>query len=76
MVVEAAEPVAWTQPEGLALAEGTSVPGLGGQLEEGFHALSCDGWVHFLDKGINVDLLRRAVIRNDGEVIKLNWLWR
>jgi hypothetical protein len=44
MAVEAAEPVAWTKPEGLSLAGGDSMPGLGGQFEEGFHALSCDGW--------------------------------
>jgi hypothetical protein len=76
MVVEATEPVAWTKPEGLSLAGGDSLPGVGSRFEEGFHALSCDGWVHFLDKGIDAEQLRRAVTRNDGEMIKLSWLRR
>jgi hypothetical protein len=76
MVVEAGEPVAWTKPEELLIEGGSSLPRLGGQFEDGFHALTCDGWVRFLAKEIDADLLRWAITRNDGEVIKLDWLCR
>jgi hypothetical protein len=76
MLVEAAEPIAWTKPEELPLEDGRSLPGLGGQFEDGFHALTCDGWVHFLDKKIDADLLRWAIARDDGEVIKLARMYR
>jgi hypothetical protein len=76
MVVEAAEPVTWTKPEELSLEGGNPLPKLGCQFEEGFHALTCDGWIHFLGKGIDADRLRWAITRNDGEVIKLARLLR
>jgi Protein of unknown function (DUF1559) len=76
MLVEAGEPVAWTKPEDLPIECGSCMPRLGGQFEEGFHALTCDGWVRFLAKEIDVDMLRWAITRNDGEVIKLDWLCR
>ena len=68
MVVEAGETVAWTKPEDLPIECGSCVPRLGGQFEEGFHALTCDGWVRFLAKEIDADMLRWAITRNDGEV--------
>jgi Protein of unknown function (DUF1559) len=72
MVVEAGEPVAWTKPEDLPIECGSYVPRLGGQFEEGFHALYCDGSVRFLAKEIDADMLRWAITRNDGEVITLD----
>jgi hypothetical protein len=57
MVVEAGEPVDWTKPDELHIEGGGSLPRLGGQFEEGFHALSCDGFVRFLPKEIDADLL-------------------
>ncbi len=76
MVVEAGEPVTWTKPEDLPIECGSCVPRLGGQFEEGFHALTCDGWVRFLAKEIDADMFRWAITRNDGEVIKLDRLCR
>ena len=61
MVVEAGEAVAWTKPEELSIEVGSPLPKLGNQFEDGFHALSCDGQVRFLDQEIDADLLYRAV---------------
>ena len=71
MVVEAADPVAWTKPDELTLTNGSPLPEVGGQFKEGFHALTCDGEVLFLDRGIDADLLRWAITRNDGQVMTL-----
>jgi hypothetical protein len=76
MLVEADEPVAWTKPEELPIKAGGPLPRLGGPFADGFHALTCDGYVRFLAKEVDGDLLRRAITRNDGEVIELNRLCR
>jgi hypothetical protein len=68
MVVEGARIVPWTRPEDLPFDEERPLPHLGGLYERGFHALTCAGEIHFLPKGIDTDLLRSAISRNDGDV--------
>ena len=46
--VDEAHAVPWTQPEDWQLDENTPAAGLGGHFEGRFHALFCDGSVHFL----------------------------
>jgi len=68
MIVEGARIVPWTRPEDLRFDEKRPLPHLGGVYKWGFHALTCAGEVHFLRKGIDANLLRSAITRNDGEV--------
>ncbi len=68
MVVEGTRIVPWTRPDDLSFDEDRPLPELGGLYEGGFHALTCAGEVHFLRKGIDANLLRLAITRNDGEI--------
>lgn len=72
MVVEAAEPVPWMQPEGLTLdPRGGALPPLGGLFKSGFNVLMADGSVSMVRKDFNSSMLRAAVTRSGGET--LDW---
>jgi hypothetical protein len=72
-VVEGPSPVPWTKPEDLRFDKEGPLPSLGGHNEQGFHALTCDGSVHFFRKDIDTNLLRSAITRNDGEAVVQQW---
>jgi len=75
LVVEAAEAVPWTKPEGMpvpALGAAPAVPallGAGSTHPNGFNALFADGSVKFLKATINQIILRALISPAGGEVI-------
>jgi hypothetical protein len=75
MVAEATEPVEWTKPDDLpfpGLPGGPKpppVPKLGGPFPGGFHALMCDGAVHFFPATLSENTLRAMITINGGEVL-------
>jgi hypothetical protein len=73
MVVEAGEAVPWTKPEELPYNPKQALPKLGAGFDDGFHALFADGAVRFIKKGINGDILRALITRNDGMVIAVDF---
>jgi hypothetical protein len=78
MVVEAAEPVAWTKPEDVSFQRQGPLPKLGGQFEDGFYVAFADYSARFLSRKIVPETLRALITRNDGEVIDFDKLgpWR
>ena len=71
MVVEGAKPVIWTKPDDLPF-DGKEVPKLGGMFDGEFHALFGDGAVRRLPKGLDADVLKALIDRQDGQVIDLD----
>lgn len=78
MVAEAADPVEWTKPDELVYQDEVPktgglrpgpVPKFGGAFADGFHALMCDGRVHFFPTDLKPDVIRALVTVNRGEVI-------
>ena len=74
MVVEAAEAVPWTKPEGLEVAAPGLLPavplfGLGSKHPGGFNALFADGSVRFIKATINFVTLQALTTRAAGEVV-------
>ncbi len=78
LVVEAAEPVPWTQPADLVYDPHGPLPPLGGVFtgegrfslfgssrEKGFHAGMADGSVRFIQASVNDRLLGQLIRRND-----------
>ncbi len=53
MIVEAAEPVPWTEPEDLPYDDAKPLPGLGGPFENGSYVAFGDGSVRFLRKELS-----------------------
>jgi len=66
MIVEAADPVLWTKPADLSFDEGTPLPSLGGQFEDGFYAAFADGWPRFLSRQIPPETIRALIRRGEG----------
>jgi hypothetical protein len=62
--------VIWTKPEGLSFDPENPARGLGGQFENGFHAVLCDGSVHFFPSTTKADLLRLFFLIADGQPIQ------
>ena len=69
LVVEAGEEVPWTKPGLLPYDAGKPLPKLGGVFKDGFTVLLADGSVRFLRRDADVQLLRAAITRNDGQPI-------
>jgi uncharacterized protein DUF1559 len=69
MIVEAAEGVPWTKPEDVPYDPAKPLPKFGGTFAGGFHAVLCDGSVHFLRKTIKPTTLHLLIQRNDGWLI-------
>lgn len=61
--------VVWTKPEGLPYNADHPRTGLGGQYEEGFLAVFCDGSARLIPSTVPDETLRRLLIRDDGQVI-------
>ena len=69
LVVEAAEPVAWTKPADLPYDPKKPLPRLGGVTKEGFQAAFADGSSRFFKQDIKEVTLRALITCNGGEVI-------
>jgi prepilin-type processing-associated H-X9-DG protein len=61
MVVEAAEAVPWTEPEGLLYDPDQPLPPLGGAFDDGFHALFADGSVRFIPHTTDEQVIRAYI---------------
>lgn len=72
MLVEAKKAVHWTKPEDVEYVPGQTMSKLGGLFKGGFHALLCDGSVHFIRDDIGEKTLDLLLQRNDGMVIPQN----
>jgi hypothetical protein len=69
LVVEAGDAVPWTKPEDLPYVPDQALPRTGGLFGGHFHALFADGFVRLIPKGVDGDLLRKAITRDAGEPI-------
>jgi hypothetical protein len=78
LIIEAKEPVIWTQPADLTLPQDKEkMPGVGGQFQDRTTLALCDGSVHFpLTQNLTPQVLRALVTPNGGEVVDLNFLDR
>lgn len=74
LVLEAADPVIWTQPGGLQFNAKAPLPGLGGPFGGDFHVLMGDGSVYLLKKGGDQDTLKLVIMPDDGMVINFDSL--
>jgi prepilin-type processing-associated H-X9-DG protein len=71
MVVEAAEAVPWTKPEGLEYDPGKPIPKLGRFYSGGHNVAFVDGSVHFLLASLPEETMRALITPSGGEVIQL-----
>jgi hypothetical protein len=69
MIVEAAESVPWTKPEGLPFNPEKPLPKLGHFFKDGFNAVFADGSVHFLRHDVQEGILRALITHQGGEVV-------
>jgi hypothetical protein len=74
MMVEASDDLAveWTKPQDFVPNEKDPHKGLVGLRAEGFLVAIADGSVRMISKSIDAEILRRLLIRNDGQVIDFN----
>jgi hypothetical protein len=72
MIVEAGYPVPWTKPEDLHFAADEPLPELGGLFDGIFHAAFADGAVHTLSKNADQEMLRRFIMRDDGNPVDID----
>ncbi len=70
MVAEAGRPVIWSKPDDMPF-DGKVVPKLGGMFDGMAHVLMGDGSVRRIPKNADPDVLRRAIDRDDGQIIDL-----
>lgn len=77
---EAAEPVVWTKPDELPYPgdlffkkDKPPLPKLGGVFPDGFHAITCDGAVHFVPSTASDALVRGLITFKGGEDIAAEW---
>jgi len=71
-IVEAAEAVPWTKPEGLVYDAGKPVPKLGRFFGGGCNVAFVDGSVHFLQHSVPEATIRALITPAGGEVIQLD----
>jgi hypothetical protein len=71
LIAEAGCPVPWTKPEDLHYAADEPLPGLGGLCPDVINVALADGSVTTLSKNADRNMLRKAIERDDGNV--LNW---
>jgi prepilin-type processing-associated H-X9-DG protein len=71
-IVEAAEAVPWTKPEGLPFDPEKPLPKLGKFYGGGCNAVFFDGSVHFLAATIEEAVLRALITPSGGEVVPAN----
>jgi hypothetical protein len=66
MVVEAGNPIAWTQPTDLMFNPKAPLPGLGAPFDGDFHILMGDGSVYRFKKNFDADEMKKAIMPADG----------
>jgi hypothetical protein len=76
LIIEAGCAVPWTKPTDLHYAPDEPLPELGGIFPDVVHAAFADGAVHNLGKNCDEEMLRRAIVRDDGYVLDLAKLQR
>jgi len=76
LIIEAGFPVPWTKPADLHYAADEPLPELGGIFTDVMHAAFADGSVHTLSRKCDQDMLRRAIVRDDGNVVDWSKLHR
>lgn len=74
LVVEAGNPVIWTQPTDLPFNEKAPLPELGGLFAGDFHMLLGDGSVYRVTKGFDQDEMKKVIMPADGMVVDLRKL--
>ncbi len=67
-MVEAGNPVIWSQPGDLPFNAKLPLPGLGGLFDGDFHTLLCDGSVYLLKKNPNDAEMKKLITPDDGMV--------
>jgi RNA polymerase sigma factor (sigma-70 family) len=67
LLVEAGDPVIWTQPADLPFNLKGPLPGLGGLFDGDFHILLCDGSVWRFKKDYDVDEMKKVIRPDDGK---------
>ena len=73
VIVEAAEAVPWTKPEGLPFDPNGPLPALG-RSPDGFQVGLADGSTRWIDKRkVSEQTLRAAITRNGGEALGPDW---
>ncbi len=73
MLVEAANGVTWSKPEDLPYSAKKPLPALG-IFPDVIHAAFMDGSVHSLRKNFDEAEMRKAIVRDDGEVVDFDKL--
>jgi hypothetical protein len=68
-----ARAVIWTRPDDFEFDEKDPIKGLLGLRAGGFVAAMCDGSVRFIAQTIDGETLRRLFLRNDGQVINMDF---
>jgi prepilin-type processing-associated H-X9-DG protein len=71
IVVEAAEAVPWTKPEGLVYDPEKPLPKLGRFFSGGFNVAFVDGSVHHVHASVKEEIMRSLITPSGGEVIQL-----
>ena len=63
--------IPWTKPEDVAFSAEIPLRKLGGWYPGGFNVAMCDGSVRFLPDELDEQILRRAILRDDGNPLTL-----
>lgn len=74
LVVEAGNPVVWSQPGDLPFGEKRPLPKLGGLFDGDFHVLFCDGSVYRIKKDYDQDIMKKVVMPDDGTPVDIRKL--
>ena len=74
LVVEGADPVAWTMPRDLPFNEKAPLPGLGGMFGGEFHVLLGDGSVIRVKKDFDQKMMKYVIMPGDGMVVDIEKL--
>jgi RNA polymerase sigma factor (sigma-70 family) len=74
MIIEGGSTVPWTKPEDLPYSPLGKLPPLGGAFPDCIHAALADGSVQTIKRNFDEQQMRRAITRNDGEVVDMDQL--
>jgi hypothetical protein len=67
LIVEAGKPVPWTKPEDIPYDPHGPLPDLTGLFEDGVRVCMVDGELRFVTKETREELIRRAIVPDDGD---------
>jgi hypothetical protein len=76
LIIESGHAVPWTKPVDLHFASDEPLPELGGMFTDVMHAAFADGSVHTLRKNCDQEMLRLAIMRDDGHQLDFSKLER